>query len=467
MPVAGIQTKMHDGRAVTYKGIKFEGSPRVVFWRFFQPYLNGWLKSSIEWLLEQCRSRHLEPHEYIEELSGLLKVLIRWTFEEMADTDQLLRGQGNPASATRTDVASRIESTTRHLDDLIAAYLLDGRARSPVAPPTLTTTGKRMTSQILKGFIASSMEGRPAAAAFKRRLEAEQFEMTVWDEDVFAPGTYTIPALIAAIKEHRFDFAVLIFSLDDAIVSRDIHAWAPRDNVLIEAGLFMNEFDGPERAFIAIDKQRDAKIASDLKGITFVDYDGSRKPLDSAVRVACDRIAQQVRKLGPRPMLAPAVSNDRAAGETATLLREAQARITLLEARLAQSAAPRAVPDAGTWTTWRIQNNTNSFIGKDRVIEFHQRGSRVLRLDYGALDLLGQMVFDAYVRLGLDFAKEDGLAAEKSVWRVQTRGDDVSVHEWLLGSPSESVSVVRPLMAMNSQQQKAVTEFMELVGASR
>ena len=60
-----------------------------------------------------------------------------------------------------------------------------------------------------------------------------------------------------------FDFAALILTPDDVTISRDEEMQAPRDNVLLELGLFIGAI-GRERSFIVYDRGSNLKLPSDL-----------------------------------------------------------------------------------------------------------------------------------------------------------------------------------------------------------
>ena len=106
---------------------------------------------------------------------------------------------------------------------------------------TLTNTssearriGDVMTKPSL--FIGSSSEGLDFARA-ARFLLTQDAEVTVWREGFFALGSTYIEALMNSLP--RFDFAILVFTPDDAVNSREIENFGPRDNVIFELGLFL------------------------------------------------------------------------------------------------------------------------------------------------------------------------------------------------------------------------------------
>ena len=107
----------------------------------------------------------------------------------------------------------------------------------------------------------------------------------------FNPGVSTLERLMELTRE--VDFAVFIFAADDwtsiAASAPDATSGqaSPRDNVVFEAGLFGGVL-GMRRTFIL--HARDAKLPSDLLGLTAVRYDSEITP------AAMKEINQKLRK---------------------------------------------------------------------------------------------------------------------------------------------------------------------------
>lgn len=121
-----------------------------------------------------------------------------------------------------------------------------------------------------KLFIISTVESLDIARDIKAQLDYDDVEVSIWNEtSVFNGGDYTLEALERAVKES--DFGVAILQDDDIIVSRDIEQRGPRDNVIFELGLFMGLLTR-KRTFIALPRGVDQKLASDLRGITPLEY---------------------------------------------------------------------------------------------------------------------------------------------------------------------------------------------------
>lgn len=127
-------TNIH-GKPVRYSGIKFEGSPRVVFWSgFFEPFLSKAARESLQWTIDTCRERHLDAGEYVTETRDLLALLVERVYEHIVRTDQVLRGGGFPNTVAPVNVSSKVDATKRYLDDLVVALTHSG-APAP-APPS-------------------------------------------------------------------------------------------------------------------------------------------------------------------------------------------------------------------------------------------------------------------------------------------------------------------------------------------
>jgi Predicted nucleotide-binding protein containing TIR-like domain len=146
-------------------------------------------------------------------------------------------------------------------------------------------------------FIGSSTEGLKIAKALQVLLDPS-CEVSVWSQGIFGLSQGTLESLVAALD--RFDFAVLVLTRDDLILSRDQTAAAPRDNVLFELGLFMGGL-GRLRTFIVYDRTADLKLPSDLAGVTPATFEPhSSGDLGSALGAAATRIEEGIDRLGLR-----------------------------------------------------------------------------------------------------------------------------------------------------------------------
>jgi hypothetical protein len=145
-------------------------------------------------------------------------------------------------------------------------------------------------------FIGSSVEGLEIARAVEWHLDREA-EVTLWSQGVFGLGLGTLEALVDSLDQ--FDFGVLVLTPDDLTESRGHKSNSPRDNVLIELGLFLGN-KGRNRTFVLCDRKADLKIPGDLAGVTLATFSGSRsdRNLRAAVSPACTEIIERIRQLG-------------------------------------------------------------------------------------------------------------------------------------------------------------------------
>src|SRR5919108_1490678 len=137
-------------------------------------------------------------------------------------------------------------------------------------------------------FLGSSGQQEKLLQALGRGLQ-DVADVDPWTT-VFNPGVSTLERLVELTRE--VDFAAFVFAQDDwttkgASPGAASGQASPRDNVVFEAGLFGGAL-GIRRTFIL--HAEDAKLPSDLLGLTSVRYD----PTTSAAEVRA--INQKLRK---------------------------------------------------------------------------------------------------------------------------------------------------------------------------
>jgi predicted nucleotide-binding protein len=87
-------------------------------------------------------------------------------------------------------------------------------------------------------FIGSSTEALEVARTLEELLSKDA-NVDLWPH-VFALGEMPLEALLKELD--KCQYAVLVISDDDVILSRHAEQPGPRDNVIFEAGLFMGRF---------------------------------------------------------------------------------------------------------------------------------------------------------------------------------------------------------------------------------
>lgn len=145
-------------------------------------------------------------------------------------------------------------------------------------------------------FLGSSGKQEKLLAALTRGLQ-DIARVEPWTTS-FNPGTTTLERLLELTRE--MDFAAFVFAQDDWTTNSSSAGPAttsgqasPRDNVVFEAGLFGGVL-GMRRTFIL--HARDAKLPTDLLGLTCVRYDGSTSA--AVVKVVCEKLRKAIENEG-------------------------------------------------------------------------------------------------------------------------------------------------------------------------
>lgn len=185
-------------------------------------------------------------------------------------------------------------------------------------------------------FIGSSSEGKGVARALQAELLAD-CEVVLWNQGVFEPSSFTLESLIT--EAHRSDFAVLVATPDDMRESRGQTTAVPRDNVILEFGLFAGVLGRDRTYVLATDG---ALLPTDTLGLTRLTYH-QQENLCAAVAVAAEGVRGRIGRLGQRDAQA-ASSHD--AAEGSALAEEL--------AKLAENAAAQGWVVKDTRTTLRL-----------------------------------------------------------------------------------------------------------------
>lgn len=137
-------------------------------------------------------------------------------------------------------------------------------------------------------FIGSSKEGLKVANPLKQKLSSIA-EVTLWP-NIFELNKSNLDNLVSQIA--FFDYAIIIATADDIIISRNKTFKGPRDNVLFEFGLFMGGL-GSARTFMLTEKN--TKILSDLSGISLpIIPKSTSKKFDSELENAVEQIKNAI-----------------------------------------------------------------------------------------------------------------------------------------------------------------------------
>lgn len=137
----------------------------------------------------------------------------------------------------------------------------------------LSNEEKNAKEEIMEIFIGSSTEAAGEIEQIALTIEEKGFKALPWNscgKGVFRATNFTLENLINV--SDRVRAAIFIFNSDDETwySSDNISVGTTRDNVLFEYGLFVGKKGRNNVVFIC---KNTPKIASDLKGITYIDAD--------------------------------------------------------------------------------------------------------------------------------------------------------------------------------------------------
>jgi hypothetical protein len=146
-------------------------------------------------------------------------------------------------------------------------------------------------------FIGSSAEGLPFAEAIQLNLDRD-CDVVIWYQGVFGLSDGNLECLIE--KADEFDFAILVLTPDDLTFSRGKRKPSPRDNVLLELGMFIGVL-GRKRTFVVYDRTANMKLPSDLAGVALADYQPHQSGnVQASVGAACTMVKTSIKRLGLR-----------------------------------------------------------------------------------------------------------------------------------------------------------------------
>lgn len=149
--------------------------------------------------------------------------------------------------------------------------------------------GKHMDdSNEIRVFMGSSTEAKgfmEEIAEYLEDMDGKRIKPITWnDGEVFLPGRNTIDSLTQMTK--NVQAAIFIFSADDKMwndTTKIINSSSDivRDNVLFEYGLFLGALNKSRVCFVC---KGNPKLASDLKGITYIDGEKGRYGMKSLLK---------------------------------------------------------------------------------------------------------------------------------------------------------------------------------------
>lgn len=143
-------------------------------------------------------------------------------------------------------------------------------------------------------FVASSSEDIQIARAVESNLSGE-CDVTSWERQVFTPSRVAIESLEKVIG--AVDAAVIVLGDTDVSNIRGEEHRVPRDNVMLELGMFIGRI-GRSQTFIIVPEESEPRIPSDLAGINRLRFRSRRGDgnLQAALGSATNAILESLRK---------------------------------------------------------------------------------------------------------------------------------------------------------------------------
>ena len=142
----------------------------------------------------------------------------------------------------------------------------------------------------MKIFLGSSKESLSFLNEISIVVEDNGLIPLRWDDvSTFPPGEFTLETLLK--KTRQVHGAIFLFSEDDKTWYRNELQMTPRDNLLIEYGLFAGIL-GRERAIIIVDGN--PKTASDLHGLNTIQLNHGKERAKAALRSWCQSLTKEV-----------------------------------------------------------------------------------------------------------------------------------------------------------------------------
>jgi O-acetyl-ADP-ribose deacetylase (regulator of RNase III) len=141
-------------------------------------------------------------------------------------------------------------------------------------------------------FIGSSAEHLHLAYAIQECL-TQDAEVTVWTQGVFDLSKSSLESLLETLD--GVDYGIFVFAPDDVVKLRGKECNIPRDNVVLELGLFIGRL-GRESCFIVAPEDSTLHLPTDLLGTAPAFYDATRAKREPhpAVGPACNKIRRAI-----------------------------------------------------------------------------------------------------------------------------------------------------------------------------
>ncbi len=228
------------------------------------------------------------------------RVAVRTAGQHLGEMSLIEPAGSRSASAVAIDNVVVAEVTAHYFTELADANprLWRNLARQMAERLRQRNRFVRPTNEQPILFIGCSVESLSIAEAIQSALQYDQITVRVWTNRVFQASTFAIDSLEKQLLE--VDFAAIVLSPDDTVISREVTNEAPRDNLIMELGLFIGAI-GHERVFSIKPRDTQVKLPTDLLGLTPLTYrQGQLNDPSVAVAAACSELRNIISDMGPR-----------------------------------------------------------------------------------------------------------------------------------------------------------------------
>lgn len=220
--------------------------------------------------------------EHIGEMSAVMPSLPRAATGTATEPSLVLQ----VTASQFAELAEEFTNIWRYLTRVLAQRL---HQRNALVQPTNTAA---------RVFIICTVEALPIARAIETHFQHDTVFVKIWTEGVFRASTYPIESLEAQLDQS--DFAIAIAQPDDKTQSRGEIVLTPRDNVMLELGMFIGRLTR-KRTFLLEPMNEHVKLPTDLSGLTTIRYKtGDLRDLASLMGPACNELRNYFTELGPR-----------------------------------------------------------------------------------------------------------------------------------------------------------------------
>ncbi|MFH0702769.1 MAG: hypothetical protein V2B14_04430 [bacterium] len=107
-----LAVNFKSGKVVSYNGVRFEGSPQIVFWsdKYIQPFIKEIIKDTFSFVMEKMREFDITSTEPLDDTARLTKILVLKTYNAMLNIEN--KGISE----------EKIENYTKSLFDFIGKF---------------------------------------------------------------------------------------------------------------------------------------------------------------------------------------------------------------------------------------------------------------------------------------------------------------------------------------------------------